>query len=325
GANTYTGGTTIGSGKLQIGDGGKKGSIIGDVADDGTLIFNRSNNVTFNGAVDGTGSLIQAGKGVLTLTGTNTYTGGTAINSGTLRIGDGGSNGSIAGDITNKGSLIFDRSDDAIFRGVISGKGSVTQAGPGALILTGANTYTGGTIISAGRLQVGDNATRGSIAGDVIDNGSLVFDRRDKVVYTGSISGNGQLMAATGPLVLDGNSSGFAGHTIVAGSALIVGSTPDVDAVLGGAVHVNDGVQLGGYGSGGDVTVAADGVLAPGSSTLFGTAGTFGTLTVNGDLMMEKGSLLHLNLGASAAASGKPGKGDSVKVNGNLVLDGAGL
>ena len=66
GANTYTGGTTIGS-TLQVGNGGTTGSIAGDVVfQGGSLIFNRSNNTTFGGDISGFGQLQQIGGGTLT-------------------------------------------------------------------------------------------------------------------------------------------------------------------------------------------------------------------------------------------------------------------
>src|SRR4029079_2814499 len=109
--NTYTGGTTINSGTLQLGNGGTTGSIIGDVTDNGTLAFNRSDSVIFNGAISGTGSVVNQGSGTLILTGTNTYTGGTTINNGTLQVGNGGTTGSIAGNVVDNGTLAFNRSD----------------------------------------------------------------------------------------------------------------------------------------------------------------------------------------------------------------------
>ena len=68
-ANTYSGGTTISAGTLQLGDGGADGSIIGDVLDNGTLAFNRSDVATFAGTISGSGGVAQIGTGTTILTG----------------------------------------------------------------------------------------------------------------------------------------------------------------------------------------------------------------------------------------------------------------
>ena len=72
----------------------------------------------------------------------------------TLQIGNGGTSGSIVGDVIDNGNLAFNRSDLVTFRGNVSGAGSLSQNGPGTLILTGTSTYTGGTAVTAGTLQV---------------------------------------------------------------------------------------------------------------------------------------------------------------------------
>ncbi|RCS15693.1 hypothetical protein DUT91_25445, partial [Phyllobacterium salinisoli] len=80
----------------------------------------------------------------------NTYAGGTEISAGTLQLGDGGTAGSIVGDVLNDGTLTFNRSGTLTFAGKISGTGAVHQIGSGVTVLTGENTYAGGTEISAG-------------------------------------------------------------------------------------------------------------------------------------------------------------------------------
>ena len=175
--NVYVGGTTIAAGTLRLGDGGTTGSVLGDVVNNGVLTFARSNALIFDGMISGSGSLVQSGTGTTILTGSNSYSGGTTISAGTLQIGDGGTSGSIAGDVVDNSMLAFDRSDTLAFGGVISGSGSLLQAGTGTTILTGANSYTGGTTISAGTLQIGDGGTTGSITGDVANDGALRFNR----------------------------------------------------------------------------------------------------------------------------------------------------
>ena len=88
--NTYTGGTIINSGALQLGNGGATGSIIGDVLNNGVLIFNRSNTLVLPGVISGLGSVQQNGAGTSILLGNNTYAGGTFINAGALQLGAGG-------------------------------------------------------------------------------------------------------------------------------------------------------------------------------------------------------------------------------------------
>jgi len=86
GTNTYTGGTTISAGTLQVGAGGTSGSLgSGNVTNNSSLIFNRSDNVTFSNVISGTGSVAQNGSGTLTLTRATTYSGGMLISAGTLQ------------------------------------------------------------------------------------------------------------------------------------------------------------------------------------------------------------------------------------------------
>ena len=92
-------------------------------------------------ALSGYMSVVQEGSGAVALTGNNTYTQGTAIESGsTLRMGDGGTAGTLgsaAVTVADGGLLIFDRSDTATVSNTISGEGGFSQAGSGTLILSG--------------------------------------------------------------------------------------------------------------------------------------------------------------------------------------------
>ena len=57
------------NGTLQLGNGGTSGSIVGDVSDDGRLVFDRADTFTFGGMIFGTGSVAQIGTGTTVLTG----------------------------------------------------------------------------------------------------------------------------------------------------------------------------------------------------------------------------------------------------------------
>ena len=94
----------------------------------------------------------------MTLTGTNSYTGGTTISGGTLQLGNAGGTGTIVGAITDNGVLQFSRTDTALaLSGNITGTGSVVQlaANTGTVTLSGINTYSGVTTVNAGTLQAG--------------------------------------------------------------------------------------------------------------------------------------------------------------------------
>jgi autotransporter-associated beta strand protein len=127
----------------------------------------------------GSGAFVQMGPGTTILAANNFYFGGTTISAGTLQLGNGGTSGGIAGDVLNNGTLAVNRSDVLTLRGVISGTGAEQQNGTGTTILTGNNTYGGGTTINAGMLQLGNGDASGSINGDVVDNGIFAINRSD--------------------------------------------------------------------------------------------------------------------------------------------------
>jgi len=120
-------------------------------------------NGNFAGTIDGPLALRVFGG--LTLSGANTYTGGTTIVSGTLTLGNGGASGSVAGDIADNGTLEFHLGSTTIEGGVISGSGSLVQDGPGTTVLTRTNSYSGGTFIGGGTLELqrSDSAGTGAI------------------------------------------------------------------------------------------------------------------------------------------------------------------
>jgi fibronectin-binding autotransporter adhesin len=140
GANTYSGGTTIALGAtLQVGNGGTSGTLgSGEVTcvyeypyyPAGQLAFNRSNTITVDNDISGFLSVVQQGSGALVLTGSNTYTQGTTINSGkTLRIGSNDSdvlpNGEGSGTVTVNGTLDLNGYGPSV--GGLSGSGTVTS------------------------------------------------------------------------------------------------------------------------------------------------------------------------------------------------------
>ena len=147
--NAYTGPTTVNGGTLYL-----SGTIRGS-----SLTI--SNTATFSeastGVIAGSGvTFTQNNSGTNLLTGANTYTGGTTITSGTLQLGDGtsGHDGTIAGSPTveDDSALVYNLYGNSTYSGTINGPGTVTKNGPGTLILTNQNSYTGNTTINGGEL-----------------------------------------------------------------------------------------------------------------------------------------------------------------------------
>jgi autotransporter-associated beta strand protein len=234
GNNTYTGSTTISSGTLQIGNGGAPGSVAGNINNSGTLVFNRGLAFTYSGFISGTGSVVKQGANTLILTSNQSYTGGTTISSGTLQLGNGGTAGSIAGDVVNNASLIVNRSNNLSFSGAISGSGSLTKQGGGTLTLTGANTYGGATAISGGSLSIGDGGTSGSITGSIaVNSGNLIFNRSNDLTYGGSISGSGAVTKAGSGVLTLGGSNSYAGGTTLAGGTLSIANDGNLGNLSG--------------------------------------------------------------------------------------------
>lgn len=186
-------------------------------------------SVTLSGVLSGGQLIVEGASIAVNLTGTNTYGATTVRDDSTLRIGIGGTTGTLGlGNVTltSEGSrLEFNRSDTLTVTNVISGAGQVSQAGSGTTILTGANTFTGLTSVIAGRLLV-----NGSLAGGVT------------VASGGTLGGSGTI---TGPVVVNAGASlapGQSPGTLTLGSlTLNAGSTTTFElataGVAGGATN----------------------------------------------------------------------------------------
>jgi len=207
--------------------------------------------------------------GTLILSGDSTYTGGTTIGAGTLQLGNGGTTGSIVGDVTNNGALAFNRSDTFTFPGVISGTGSVSQIGAGTTVLTANNTYTGATTVAAGTLIVNGSIGNSAV---MVNSGATL----------GGIGTVGATIINSGGTFAPGNSPGtmtVAGNlTFQSGALYLVQVNPSIASLanVSGTATLAGSVQAA-FAPGGYVTRAYTILSASG-----GRVGTFDGLSTTG-------------------------------------------
>lgn len=202
---------------------------------------------------------------------------------------------------------------------VLGGAAALAKSTAGTVILTMDNSYAGGTLISAGILQLGDgtSANRGKLGtGPVTNNTTLVLNHSGAFNLTNLISGTGSLTNLGGSPSLTGANT-YAGGTTVSGGTLFVNNTAG-SGTGSGTVLVQSGAGLGGTGSlAGTVTIRSGGSLSPGNSGI-------GTLTINGNLVLNAGSTSTFDVNGTTPASDTVAVGSSVTYGGTLSILPAG-
>ncbi|EEA5308885.1 autotransporter outer membrane beta-barrel domain-containing protein [Salmonella enterica subsp. enterica serovar Senftenberg] len=273
GSNTYTGGTLISSGTLVASNVEALGT--GDVTDNATLELNTGG--TFDNAISGSGQVVKSGDETLTLSGSNTYTGGTLISGGTLVASNVEALGS--GDVTN--DAVLELNTDGDFDNAIGGTGRVEKSGDDALTLSGSNTYTGGTTINDGTLIATSVDALGT--GDVTDN--AVLELNTGGTFDNAISGSGQVEKSGDDVLTLSGANSYSGGTLISDGTLVAN---DVNALGTGDVTDNAVLELN---TGGDFDNAISGsgqVVKSGDETLTlsgANSYTGGTLISGGTLV----------------------------------------
>ncbi|EBX8914718.1 TPA: fibronectin-binding autotransporter adhesin ShdA [Salmonella enterica subsp. enterica serovar Agoueve] len=263
GDNTYSGGTTISGGTLTVDHADSLGT--GTIANSSVLQVGEGE---LENTLSGTGSLVKTGTGELTLSGDNSYSGGTTITGGTLTADHADSLGT--GTIANSGVLQVGEGE---LENTLSGSGSLVKTGTGELTLSGDNTYSGGTTITGGTLTAGHADSLGS--GDIDNSGVLKVGEGE---LENTLSGTGSLVkTGTGELTLSGDNT-YSGGTTITGGTL----TADHADSLGTGAIANSGVLQVGEGE-------LENTLS-GSGSLVKT-GT-GELTLSGDNTYSGGTTI---------------------------------
>jgi autotransporter-associated beta strand protein len=159
----------------------------------------------------------------------------------TLSVGNGGTAGSLSGDISFAGgkALVFNRSDASTYGGDISGDGTLTKLGAGALTLTGSSTFTGQTTVSSGTLILDSASALGPSSAVVVASGATL--QANQLIRIGYIDSQGTVvggenLSATLTVTNSGSIGGIANGTdtfgtFVAGMVKLSGGTSTVNAV----------------------------------------------------------------------------------------------
>jgi fibronectin-binding autotransporter adhesin len=317
------------------------------------LTIDQSTATSFGGAITGAGQLHFAGSGSLTLSGANTF--GTArVSNGVLRAGsasaftrnadyivDGGvldlngfnlTMGSLSG---TGGGLALVAADvtlnpvgDESFAGAITGSGGLIFKGPGSLTLTGANSYTGGTVVEGGVLRAGSlrafvNDTAYTVNGGVLDlNGfnlymaemsgtggtvdlgtaGLTVTQDTTTEFGGEITGSGFLVLdGSGRMSFTGATTAFTGDILVRGSTLdILNAFSGTNATIGGRLDQPGVVTVSGADArwtlGGFLDI---GSIGPGALTL----SDGGAVNVAGPVRVSDNGVI--NFGAAAGETAR--------------------
>ncbi len=361
---------TVSSGTLDLGGATQTEAggllLTGGTVQNGTL----STDVTFvleagtvSAVLAGAGALIKSTDDTVTLSGANTYSGDTYVQAGTLVLSGAGTLGVTTGSTTVSGGTLdlggttqtqnggvtleggtiqngtlvssgtFDLQDGTV-SAVLAGAGAVSKSTADTVTLSGVNTYSGGTTVTAGTLQISGSGTLGAATGTLgVSGGTLDLGRTSQatgaLTLTGGTIQNGTLtsqtfdveagtvsavLAGTGALTKSGTgtvilstANSYSGATNVnAGTLEVDGSIMDSLSV-----NVNAGGALSGIGTidPATTTIAKGGTLAPGNQ-----ANPTGTLTITGNLAFQSG--------ASYAVQITPSGAGSTNVNGTATLAG---
>jgi autotransporter-associated beta strand protein len=328
------------------------GTILSNTA---SAILNASNsgNSTFAGTVaDGTGGLAlqKTGTGILTLSGANTYSGGTSILAGTLAASNDQNLGNASGGLSfsggtlqfvgplpgtfgssraitlNSGGGTIEADRDGILSGNISGAGGLTKTGIHELGLGGNNTYLGATHVNDGVVTALSSGAFSSASRFNIASGASVnLNGFNQTI--GSLAGAGTVAnfaaaAATLTTGADNTPTTFSGAITDGGSALAVTKVGGGTLILSGtntytgATNVNNGVLAGGAANA--FSAASATTISSGANVdLGGFAQTINSVTLAGGAL-NHGSLTGA-VTSTGGAIGSLGGGMSLVANGSIT------
>jgi hypothetical protein len=353
GNQNYNGVVNLGNNTVLTGNDIQFSSIV--IGNGTSLTLNTAgSNSVISGSISNIASLIKNGVGILQLSGANTYSGATVVNNGTLRaLGVNAFSANSAMNLGSNGVLDLNNFNNTIgtlsgsggitlgtaaltvnelaassYDGVILGGGNVIKSGSATLVLTGANLFTGATIIDNGALALAVSNALATSSGITVNTGGTlqlnnialnapnVILNGGQLLGVGTVGVNGTISvsansaigtsAASDNLTLAGQINGPAGLTLQGPGTIIIpailgGITllDSLNSTAGNTVFNNGGVTtVGAQHYSGAVTLGMDSVFTSQSNDAISFNGLDATnhnLTLNGGALTLGGSLQGLN------------------------------
>ena len=382
GANTYSGGTTINGATLAISADNNLGIGGIATLNGGTLQFNaglsstrtfslgagggtfntNGNAVTLSGSIGGGGDLTKIGAGTLTLGGAGDYLGATNINGGTLAIASAAAVGSSSqlgfngGTLQINSSIVLSKATTLNagggtidtngfslgFGATIGGPGGLTKTGAGTLRFAAPMTYSGGTTVNAGVLQLLSGSSLNAAGALTVNGGTFDLSQLDGPLTVGTLSGTGGTIAlGTNPTASTLTTNSSANTTlasVITGDGGLIKQGSGILALSGASTYTGGTTVSGGlinftaannFGTGA-ITLAGGGLQwATGNTTdissrlapLGAAGGTFDTNGNNVTLasaISGAGALTKQGLGTLALTATNTYSGGTV-VTGGLI------
>lgn len=292
-----------------------------------SLVGVDSGTLTVSGIVSGNGtSLTKVGAGTLVLSNTNTYSGGTVVNAGTVQVNADTRLGAVPGAVsasnitlnggtlatTFTGTLATNRgvslgsaggtletvgATTLTYGGVVAGSGALTKSGAGTLTLTGTNTYSGGTVFAGGRVNINSDARLGAAPSSATTN-NLTFTGGTLATSTtmtldanrgiNVAAGGGALNVANATtLTFGGTITGEGGLSLALNSTGILNLISDIDFSAGTLLLGGGTLRLAGI----DLSV---GTFRITGNTILDFTGVASTITA-GNFIIDAGATLTVN------------------------------
>ena len=219
------------------------------INENGTLIYETTENDTINGTVNGNGTLKKYGTNTLTLSGDNSdFTGHAHLFEGSTSFTKTETSSYLGGKTTihENAQLEYITNIDDTVNGTIDGNGYIKKSGDATLIFTGDNSnFTGLTTIDAGKLLFDKNSESDiQLAGNTLVNsgGTLEFDLEVDDIINGTVFGEGNFIkSGDATLTLTGNNSGFEGTTTIKTGTIAFEKTTSNTYLGGNTIIEKDG------------------------------------------------------------------------------------